>query len=237
MKYAEMYTGMYVVRTRDLSWARVLSGNICYVDGVTGEELHLHITEDCVPKGSALAVPKEADDGHWYDVSELVMQANSCITPSLSECVFTSAVAPNYRNFLGLGSQVPPYALEDSVGHICLIGEHVSNNVIFAKNGYFVVGCDSNGYVIVYQGYCDFLEDDEPRKLNLRVLNLRGTARDFYPAEPIVSACCAAYAEDCALADQYRQDIREDTIVSSTDSILSAGSSDIERLSLEAAVC
>lgn len=237
MKYNQIHQGMYVVRTKELAWLRVLSGAICYVDGVAPNEIRVRVTDDCVPKGAVYYVPAQADDDYWYDVSELVMAANSCITPASHTDAFSSAVAANYRNFLGLGDVISPLSLDQAEGRICMLGEQTNSGVVFAKTGFFVVAHDDSGYVIAYQGFCDFKEDDEPRVLNLKVLNLNGTKRAFYPARDIVSACTAAYEEDCEKADEYVRQIREDTIVSSADSALSARNSRVSDMKLEAAVC
>lgn len=237
MRYTEIYAGMFIVRTKGLPWLRVLSGEICYVESTGDGEIHLRITQDCVPKGDIYSVPSQADDGFWYDVSDLVLDANSCIAPSVDTLAFPAAVTANYRNFLGLGSVVSPLSNEDAVGKICMLGEATPAGVVFAKNGFYVISCDEEGYVIGYQGYCDYCAPDDKRLLSLRILNLNGTNRRFYPADSIVNACITAYNEDCELASTYEKQIGEDTIVSSAESSLAASHDGVSRIQLEAAVC
>ena len=240
MRYAELSPGTYVVRTRELSWARKLSGVICLVKAVKPDgSLHLQMTDDCAPVGGVLSVSKEADDGYWYDVSDLIAMANSVILPSIGECSYTSAVEANYRNFV-VGSNVTPLVGDEADGNICLIGERLKNGrVVYSKVGYFVVGSDVNGYVAAYQGFCEYCGPDSPRKLQLRILNLTNTERAFYPASVVVDACHAAYSEDCRLAEQYREEIRESIITSSTEAGFDTGDGGLEfsKLELESAVC
>lgn len=238
MKYAEMSAGMFVVRTKELPWLRVLSGEICYIEAVEVGVVRLRVTQDCVPKGDIYEVPGQADDGCWYDVSELVMDANACIVPSSGTCAFPTPVASTYRNYLGLGDRVPELSEDEAVGRVCLLGERSASGdaVAFTKQGFYVVSCDENGYVIVYQGYCDYCPPDEKRMLSLRILNLRGTRRAFYPADEIVSACIQAFDEDCNKASEYTQQYIEDTIVSSADSNLAAARGGVSELRLEAAL-
>ena len=239
MKYAEMYTGMFIVRTKELPWLRVLSGEICYVEVATDSTIRVRITQDCVPKGDLYEVPVQANDGCWYDVSELVMDANACIAPASNTCCFKSPVMSTYRNYLELGSKVREYSVNEAVGHVCLLGERSPEGdaVMFTKQGFYVVSSDDNGYAIVYQGYCDYCPPDERRSLSLRILNLNGTRRAFYPANEIVSACANAFEEDCNRAAEYTKIFMEDTIVSSTDSNITATRGGVSELRLEALSC
>lgn len=234
MKYESISVGMFIVRTRALPWLRVLSGEICYVEAVSGSELHLRITKDCVPSGDVYAVPQQADDDGWYDVSDLVLDANACIRPSGNDVEFPAPVASNYRNFLGLGNSVKPLSNQEAVGKVCLLGEGTGSNIAFAKSGVYVVSADDNGFVIGYQGYCDSSVRDN---VSLRILNLMGTNRKFYPAGDIVNACAVAYREDCMLADKYTRNLLDASVVSSSDSSISAGRSRVGNMKLEAAVC
>ena len=238
MRYCEMSAGMFVVRTKELSWLRVLSGEICYIESVEPGVIRLRVTQDCVPKGDIYEIPQQADDDGWYDVSELVMDANACIVPSSGTCAFPTPVASTYRNYLGLGDSVPELTVEEAVGRVCLLGERSQNgdSVAFTKQGFYVVSCDENGYAIVYQGYCDYCPPDEKRMLSLRILNLSGTRRAFYPADEIVSACIQAFDEDCGRASDYTQQYIEDTIVSSTDSSLAAARGGVSEIRLEASL-
>lgn len=235
MKYSEMQTGMFVIRTRELSWLRVLSGEICYVMRAGVDKIHVSITKDCVPKGDVYEVPSKADDGNWYDVSELVMDANACIVPSPNTCSFSTAVEATYRNYLELGDKVQPLSLDEAIGNICVLGEKSKNGstTAFSKAGFYVISSDEKGYAIVYQGYCDYYEQDETRDISLRILNLTGTQRAFYPAKEIIPACHEAFLADVDAAQRFEAQYREKTIISAADSDLSAHHDGIASLVLE----
>lgn len=234
MKYSDMSPGMFIVRTRSLPWLRVLSGEICYIEASNAEEIHVRVTRDCVPSGDVYAVPQQADDDGWYDVSDLVLDANACIRPSGSDVKFPAPVAANYRNFLGLGNTVEPLSNREAIGRVCLLGEGNGASVAFAKSGVFVVSADDNGFVIGYQGYC---EHSNSENVSLRILNLTGTNRRFYPASDIVNACSVAYSEDCMLAEKYTRNLIDEAIISSSDSSIAASRSRVGNIKLEAALC
>lgn len=211
MRYSEMMPGMHVVRTRELSWARTLSGVVCLVCNTQQGKIHIQMTKDCIPVGNVLAVPADADDGYWYDVSELIMDANSAILPASNADSYSCSVEANYRNFVGCDG-LKPFVGNEAVGQLCLIGERQkSGRVAFSKMGYYVVGVDVNGYAAVYQGFCEYLEPTVPRNLSLRILNLSNTERAFYPAAEVVNACHTAFAEDCNLATSFREEIKRST--------------------------
>lgn len=224
MKYCDMKPGMYIIRTRELPWAKILSGAICLVEQVdAGGNIVVRLTADCVPTDNAFSIPNAADDGYWARVTDLVLEANSSIRPVNSECAFISPVASTYRNFLGLGSSVQPITPKEAVGQICLIGESKDGQPKFSRTGLYVIAVDDEDFTIAYQGYCDHQSNNENRKLNLRILNLRSSGREMYPAQPIVDSCAEAYKEDCELAAMYTRRIQEDTMASSTDSMFSGG--------------
>lgn len=208
MKYSEMNPGMYVVRTKELSWARVLSGNICYITDVLNStgELVMQLTKDCVPCGKKFKVPKEGDDGFWHDATALVFEANCAIQPPQTTCMYCSPVASNYRNYLGI-QDITPTDGEDAQDRLCLLGEQTPTGILFAKTGYWVVA-HVDGYYIAYQGYCDYLEEGVKRETTLRVLRLSGD-RHFYPADEIVNRCSQAFQEDLERNNQYTRQIFE----------------------------
>ncbi len=215
MKYSEMRPGFYVVRTRELSWARALSGAICHIASASPEQVILQLTEDCVPKGKKLSFGADANDGCWRNVTDLVLDANSVILPPDNMCSFNSPVSANYRNFLGL-NRMQPLDGDNAVGEICLLGEQSSNGLVFGKSGYFVAA-HSDGWYIAYQGFCDYTPEGEQRTHGLRVLMLGGN-RKFYPAKGIVDACSNAYMEDLQAATSYTQRISERTADTAVDS-------------------
>lgn len=215
MKFADMKSGMYLLRTKELSWARVLSGAIVYLCEVRDGNLILQFTEDCVPKGKKMSMGKEGDDGCWYDATGLVMEANSAITPPSNVIAFKSSVASSYRNFLGL-DKIPVVEGEAARGQICLLGEtSPQGKVVFSKTGYYVLAYD-NGWYIAYQGFCDYVPDGGEPATTLRILRL-GENRNFYQAKPIIDACSAAYAEDIHLADKYSELIAKETSTEKED--------------------
>lgn len=235
MRYSEIYAGMFIIRTRELGWLRAISGEICYVVEASNGQLRVRVTRDCVPIGDVYEITDSADDGHWYDVSELVMDANACIAPSAETCSFSTAVEVTYRNYIEESTRIQPLSLESAVGKICLLGEKAknSNATVFSKVGFFVISSDDEGYAIVYQGYCDYHEPDERRNLSLRILNLNGTRRNFYSASEIVAACHDAYVDDREIAAKYASRYREETIVSSADSMISARRGGVNTILLE----
>lgn len=238
MHYREMREGMFIVRTTELKWARQLSGVICYLDrDPTPSGIYIKATRDCVPEGGAVCVPYEGDDGNWHNVSNLVFSANAAICPSNSHASFSSAVESNYRNFLGLGSKVSPCDFREAVGSVCLIGEEQRGDVLFSRVGYYIVDVDENDYMIAYGGYSQYVENPNDRDLHLQILKLSGTKRKLYPAMEIVGACHAAYLEDVATAERHTKRLREDMIISASDSSLKMFGSRVGTISLEGAVC
>lgn len=219
MRYSEMFGGQYVIRTAKLA-QQIDAGEILYVAKVENCELYIRKTHNCAPLPEIYRIPTQGDDGKWYDVTPLVIEANSFIPANPSTAEFVSEVAASYRNFLNLDKVVQPLSLEDAVGKVCLLGKYVKEEgkTIFGRNGYQVIAYDDEGYIIGYEGYCDVVDFDQTRNLTLKVLNLKGTGRAFYPAEVIVDACCKAYEEDCKLAEQYRAALIEKSIVASTES-------------------
>ena len=215
MRYNEMRPGTYVVRTRELDWAKVLTGAICFIKQVEHNGIQLQITEDCVPVGKTYAVPNLGDDGMWHDVTELVLEANSAILPHTSSVAFTSPVAASYRNFLGLNN-LEMYEGEAAEGNICMLGEkNAQGNLIFSKTGYYVVAY-KDGYYIAYQGFCDYAGEGEQKKPTLRVLSLGGN-RKFYHAYDIVKACEVAFNEDVSLSEEYTRRVETATVAAASD--------------------
>lgn len=229
MKFSDMFGGQYIVRTQELSWARVLTGMICYVVDATDTELSLQLTEDCVPSGQVYRFDSRTDDQHWRDVTDLVLEANMLILPPDTSCSYNSAVSSNYRNFLGI-SGIAPLPGEDAVGNFCVIGEVQGNNTVFGRIGYFVAAYD-DGWYLAYQGFCGYKGEGAPEKHPLRVLVLSGN-RGFYPAEPIVRACSEAYEEDLLRSIQYSSKVRERTSDGRTMSQIASVSSRVKTINL-----
>lgn len=229
MRYSEMTKGMYTVRTKELPWAKVLSGEICYVDSISNGELVVKLTDDCMPKKDGFALGSEADDGNWYDVSRLVAAANTAITPEVNECAFSAAPAMNYRNFLGLNN-LSPLEGEAAIGHICLRGEPGKLGMTYDKTGYYVVGY-LDGFYIGYSGYCHYMGPDSERKLQLQILRMPGSRR-LYRAEEIVAACEKAYMEDLHTTEVYASNIVADVSASAAELAGSYGVGRIKELNL-----
>lgn len=208
LMYQDMLAGMYIVRTRELSWARQLSGTIMYVQGVQDGNLIIQLTEDCVPTGKRFSVDGRGNDGNWHDATDLVLEANAVITPPFGSVAYNSPVAANYRNFLGLRN-IQPLIGEDAQEQICVLGEESENGLVFSKTGYFVVAHDK-GWYIAYQGFCDYVPEGSTPQTILRVLML-SPKRNFYPAKPVIDACTAALNEDMAAANKYTATIKQTT--------------------------
>lgn len=238
MKYSEMFSGAFVVRTRELRGAPQLSGEIIYILEVKADGIVAQLTKECAPVGNPFAIGSAGDDGFWYDVTELVLEANHKIAPSMDEVAYQADVTVSYRNELGLDKVAQPLEPQQAEDTVCLIGNTKDGKTAFSKAGYYVVASDSKGYMIAYQGYCGVAGKPSNEAPKLVVLNLNGLPRKMYAAKPIVDACNQAYAEDVGQANYFTEQIIERTIASAGDSSLSRGKfSSVPELRLEGAAC
>lgn len=230
MKYSEMTTDMYVIRTKEISWAKVLSGRIWYVRDVKPKSIVLQATEDCVPKGEMFSLDLNGDDGNWRDVTVLVLEANSAVLPPDNETTYSNDTASSYRNYLGLDN-LKPYVGAEAENKLCFLGEVGPDGTIkFSKQGYFVVAYDSGCY-IAYQGFCSFVAVDECRKISLGVYVLPSN-RAFYPAAEVISACEKAFSEDIAIMTHYTSNIMDSAVADASELSVFDGTG-IQRLKLD----
>ena len=238
MKYQEMFDGAFVVRTRELHGASQLSGEIIYVRKASADSIVAQLTKECAPVGNPFVIGDAGNDGFWYDVTELVLEANHKIAPGLDEIAYRSDVTVSYRNELGLDKTATPLEPQQAEDTVCLIGNTKDGKTAFSKAGYYIVASDARGYMIAYQGYCGVAGKPSNEAPKLVILNLNGLPRKMYAAKPIVDACNAAYSEDVGRATYYTGQIVERTIASAGDSNLSRGKyAGIQELRLEGAVC
>lgn len=212
--------GTFHVRIKEFPAFPDIEGKILYIRDVTPNGLNVSFTDDCRPQDAVYQLPPEANDNGWYDITSMIMEANTAIMPRYDKCAFTNDVAISYRNHL---DAVPkPLDENSAVGHICMLGTVGNRTVTFSKQAYYVVACDDQGYLLVYSGFCQPLEEWEKPSLQQRVLRLAGTARKLYPADTIVKACNDAYSEDFDKAQSYATTIREVASACSTDTDVGA---------------
>lgn len=207
--------GSYFVRIKDLPIAQEVVGKIVYVNDVSHDGIVLQFTDDCRPLEEKYTLPPQANDNGWYDVTELVLAANSVILPKFNRCKWDSETAVNYRNFVEV--QVQPLSEADAVGRLCLLGDIKGQNVTYSRQAYYVAAADSNGYILTYAGFCKPLESWQNPDIKQRVLRLASSTRKLFPAEQIVKACNEACAEDMAVAMDFVSNLLEAASIASTD--------------------
>ena len=239
MRFSEMFSGMFVVRTRELLTAPQLSGEIIYIrDQSTPGKLVAELTRECAPVGNPFTIDSTGDDGNWYDVTSLVLEANHKIAPSMSEVTYEDDVAVSYRNELDIVDSLTPLEPEDAEDCVCLIGALTDGRTLLSRGGYYVLASDKNGYMIAYQGYCGVAGKPSNEAPKLVIINLTGLPRKMYNARPVVAACNAAYLEDTSRADTFSRQIQERTVASAGESSLSRGNYlDVREMVLEGAFC
>lgn len=208
-------TGTFQVRIKEFPAFPDIEGKILFIRAVTSQGVQASFTDDCRPLDAVYQLPPEANDNGWYDVTSMIMEANTAIMPRYDKCMFSSDVAMAYRNHLDALPQ--PLDEAQAVGHICLLGTANNRVLTFSKQAYYVVACDNQGYMLVYSGFCRPLESWEKPNLQQRVLRLSGTARKLYPADAIVRACNDAYSADFNKAQSFATNIKEAASACSTD--------------------
>ena len=207
--------GKFYVRIKEFPAFPEIEGQIVMIKEVSDEGIRLNFTDDCRPVGNTYQLPPAANDNGWYDVTQLIMLANSTILPKYSACAFINDVAMNYRNFIDVN--VRPIDEQSAAGMLCLLGNVNGKTLTFTKQAYYVVSSDENGYILAYSGFCQPLESWEKPKIQQRVLRLTGTTRKLFPAKTIVDACNAAYYEDFKLANKYTTEISDAACASSAE--------------------
>ena len=210
MKYNEMFEGQYIIRLKALAGYKVLSGAICRVNHRVRDKLEVSLTRDCKPIGDPIILDSFADDGFWYDISDLITEVNFSVRPSTKRWAYKDPVVASYRNFVGMNNAQAMDA-QDAVGKVCLLGEKTPHDtLVFSKRGYYIVCADVNGFTAAYVGYCDpalagAADSFEP--LDLTILNLTNSGRAFFEAAPIIDACASAFEEDVTAAETFRAEI------------------------------
>lgn len=207
--------GKFYVRTKELPIFPETEGQIVMIKEVSHNGIRFNFTDDCRPIGSTYQLPPEANDNGWYDITQLILMANSTILPKYSDCVFNNDVAMNYRNFIDIN--IHPVDERSAEGMLCLLGNTNGKNLTFTKQAYYIVSSDENGYILAYSGFCQPLESWEKPKIQQRVLKLTGTNRKLFSARAVVEACNAAYAEDFELANKYAAEISDAVCASSAE--------------------
>lgn len=205
----------YFLRLTKLAERPDIVGQVVYLRHVTVNGIVVSMTDDCRPNPTLISLPASANDNGWYDATELILAANSAITPRYDMCTFTNDIARQYRNHIEDASALVICEGRRAIGRLCFIGYRSGNRLEFSKTAYFVVFLDEHGFYITYSGFCEPKKKQRLYKINQRVLRLEGTGKEFFAAEPIVTFCNEMYSGDVALRDQYMNDIRERAATSS----------------------
>lgn len=224
--------GRFFVRIKELSVCPELEGKIVYIRNVTVDGVQLSLTDDCRPQSKTYQLPPESNDTGWYDVTDLVMAANTVILPKYSKCCFVSEVAQSYRNYVECDIIVLDE--QQAIGHLCFIGTVTQRSATFSKQAYYIVASDKNGYILAYSGFCRAINEWEKPVFTQKILRLIGTPRKLYKAEPIVEAANVAFESDLASAEIFVQNIKETVAASSAESSVgkTVFSSGLQRLQL-----
>lgn len=206
----------YFVRLTKLPSRPELAGQVIYLRHVATNGIVVSQTDDCRPSPTMIPLPPAANDDGWYDVTELILDANCAITPRQDMCAFLNETASQYRNHVDDPSVLHPCSGRDAAGQLCFLGVEQGGRLELSRTAYFVVSMDEHSFYIVYGGFCEPKKSTEVRKPVQRVLRLEGSGRRFYEAEPIVTACNAAYRGDVARRDKYVADLNDKVAASST---------------------
>ncbi len=193
----------YYVRVSPLPEAQALVGQIVFVRQVSHEGIVLSMTNDCRPSPKLITLSSASNDNGWYDITDLVLDANASITPRYDICQFDNETAVVYRNYIDHPERLTPLDGRNAVGKLCFIGRLGKDKLAFSNVAYFVVSMDNRGFYIVYQGFCSPKKESERPKLVQKVVRLEGTNQRFYEASDVVTACNEAYHGDVVLKDQY----------------------------------
>lgn len=221
----------YFLRISKLPERPDLAGQVVYLRHVAQNGIVVSVTDDCRPSPNMIPLSVASNDGGWYDVTDLVLDANCAITPRCDMYAFTNETASQYRNHLEGNEALRLCDGEKAMGRLCFIGRKGGANIEFSRTAYFVVSVDKQGFYIVYSGFCEPKKSGKTREILQRVLRLEGTGQHFYEAEPIVSACNAAYKGDRALRDKYVAELNDRVAASSTDTTHAASKRDSALLS------
>lgn len=206
----------YFLRTTKLAERPDLVGQVVYLRHVSQTGIVLSTTDDCRPNPGLISLSANANDSGWYDATELILAANSAITPRYDMCAFVNDVASQYRNHITDTSALIVCEGQKAMGRLCFIGRRNNNQLEFSRTAYFVVALDDHGFYIVYSGFCEPREKKSAPNITQRVLRLEGTGQEFFAAEPIVTLCNELYNKDVDARDKYTTDMQERVATSAT---------------------
>ena len=222
----------YYLRTHPCPDYPSIEGVAVYMRSFDANEIKFSFTDDCKPLDQVCSISSKWADNGWYDVTDLVLQANMTIPPKYSKCVFDSNVALAYRNYADI--DVKPLDDSSAVGRLCVIGNFDGHKLSFSKQAYFIAGIDNNGFIIAYSGFCQPLEEWQKPKIQQKFLRLVGAPRKLFLADNIVETCNGLYAADVAALEQYKVKIEDSVAATSTESSIGRSvQSGLHDLSLE----
>lgn len=206
----------YFLRIAKLPERPNIGGQVVYLRHVSQQGIVVSMTDDCRPAPNMIRLSPASNDNGWYDVTELIMDANCAITPRYDMYSFVDETASQYRNHMEDSKLLHMCDGSQAMGQLCFIGRKNGEGFEFSRTAYFVVSVDDQGFYIVYSGFCEPRKSGRSHEILQRVLRLEGTGQHFYEAEPIVSACNAAYKGDCAMRDKYVANLKDRVAAAST---------------------
>ncbi len=206
----------YFLRISKLAECTDLVGQVIYLRHVAPNGIVVSTTDDCRPSPEMIPLSSASNDNGWYDVTDLILDANCAITPRYDMCTFVNEVASQYRNHIEDLRVLHECDGVKAMGRLCFIGRKNEDHFEFSRTAYFVVSVDSKGFYIVYSGFCEPKKHHQPPNVVQRVLRLEGTGQKFYEAEPIVSACNTAYQGDLVLREKYVAELKDRVASTST---------------------
>lgn len=208
-------SGKYFVRVNDLPALPAIQGQIVFMREVSATRIMLSLTNNCQPDTRVVTLPPEANDDGWYNITPLILSANSLILPKYDRCVYRNATALSYRHHLDIAHT--PITETQAKHQLCILGKINGRAVSLQKTAYYIADIDSNGYILAYGGFCQPLQPWEKPQIQQRVLRLLGSGRQLFLAKPIVDACNQAYDEDFNRALEFSSAITESVSASSVD--------------------
>lgn len=197
----------YFLRVSKMPVRSDIVGQVVYLKGVSQKGIAISLTEDCRPKTEVIRLPASLNDNGWYDVTDLVLDANCSISPRYDLCTFLSDTASLYRHHLDDPSCIRPLTGKSAVGHLCFLGKIKDGQLVFSNTAYFVVSVDTHGFYITYAGFCKPIDNQDTPMLQQKVLRLEGTGQQFYSANEIVNACNSSYSSDIELKNKYMEEL------------------------------
>lgn len=221
----------YFLRLGALPERPDIVGQVVFLRHVSTNGLVVSMTDDCRPLPQTIPLPPKANDDAWYEVTELILDANCAITPRYDLCAFCNETARQYRNYLEDKEVLRPCVGHAAEGRLCFLGREHNEGFEFSQTAYYVVSMDSHGFYIVYSGFCNPKKGNSTPQPIQRVLRLEGSGKSFFEAEPIVRECNSRYKGDIELRDKYTSAI-EDRVASKSTATTHAESHGQDRDSI-----